>query len=248
MTPKAGRTDPAWLQCSHQARKALEGFVARGRNRREILRVLDLLRAEFNRPGTGLGGLPTKRRLDRTLESFDKAAAKVTELVAPFHKLPEPLPTPESEEYIGREQERLGVPDEQTAWPNVQMVEWYLAVIRSTMMRLQAWVRSHGIRDTLRALIVAHTMNRKTGSFYDADVTELIGAATDEFRPEPYTSDAHKGWRHDHKDLITELFEATVKQKESDLATIELLIRWRRDDPRAKSDREDIKAWLEGVS
>ena len=213
--------EPAWLTRSLDARRALRALVERGRNQNRLITALTLLhleaRAQRGKAVVELGGqtiaLPTKRQVDSALAAVKRAEKKVRVTVAePFEKIQEILRfSRRPERGIGRIFDSgppalKGVDDLPDGYDDLFLpltdLDEVLTSVRIAVEHVKLLMTSHTLRDELKAYLVAHAYDFETGRYFDQEVADLIDAATQETRKGLYTADAHKDWRHDHKELI----------------------------------------------
>ena len=205
--PETGpAADPEWLTCRPTAAQALNKIVDAGRSRTRLLAGLELLRRVSHQDDskTAPTRLPTKREVDAAVRAFDRARRKVTQVIQPFKPLPWFLNPPHRE----TPEDPYGVNR-----PDVRQVKDYLSLVRQALERLQELVRRHGYRDAMKAYVVAHA-NRLTSRWFDAEVSELIDAASKDpgakTTRKTYTTQTHKDWRLGHRALVHRMNDVVV--------------------------------------
>src|SRR5262245_12912786 len=133
---------PAWLTQSQRAAAALRRFIDHGRDGPEIIRLVELLRRHVS----GQRPLPSRRDIKRARTVLDRVSQRSAQLLRPFKGMPKPAPSARIEAQLRAKRRRLKVPNEETASPSVEMVEWYFAVTSAMLMNLEECV-PFGIRN-----------------------------------------------------------------------------------------------------
>ena len=166
--------EPAWLNSYPGAREALGKLVGMGRVQNRLLSGLELLRADVlgsAKPKVVLDTplsttLPTKAQVYAAAKSFDTAAQKARDVLAPFASAPGVLDGPVDQRW------RSG---SRTPHPLSQVV-FYLEAVQGTMQYLRTLMRYKGLRDVLKAYITVHAYDFAKDRYHDDLVADLITA------------------------------------------------------------------------
>ena len=191
-----GWPDPSWLVNSWKARDALKTLVSNGSARNWVIAWLQLIRTEHQRP--------TRGQVDAAARAFDKATEKVLRVVVPLSRYPD-LTNDKDRFAHSNAEMKLQVAPGSLPEPQLDEVRSQLELVKLSLAHAKRLVRKRTLPDALKALLVRETRGPQPHDFHDMEVSELIDAATNEFRNDVYSADNHKNWRAEHKDLIQTL-------------------------------------------